>query len=74
MATPTKKKTFDCVEFKRQAQKRVRTEWEARKHEFDSYEEFLEAQINECEGLREFWAKVRAGAKERAEGGGGARE
>lgn len=65
MATTKVKKTFDCVEFKRQAQKRVRTEWEARKHEFDSYEEFLEAKINESDWQREFWAKVRAAAKER---------
>ncbi len=71
MAT-TKKKTFDCVEIKRQAQKRIREEWERRKHEFASYGEFLKATQTPWE--REFWAKVRAAAKEREAGSGSASE
>jgi hypothetical protein len=57
----TKKKTFDCVEFKRQAQARIRAEWEKRKGEFASYQEFLEATQSEWE--RAFWARVDAAAK-----------
>lgn len=61
----TKKKTFDCVEFKRQAQARIEAEWERRKGEFSSYEEFLHAKVNESEWEweRAFWARVGASAK-----------
>ena len=61
--SPTTTKTFDCVEFKRQAQKRIRAEWERRKGEFASYEEFLEAKSRESEWQRAFWARVDAAAK-----------
>jgi len=58
MAT-TKKKAFDCVEFKRQAQARIEAEWERRRGEFASYEDFLHAKVNESEWQRAFWAKFR---------------
>jgi len=58
------RKSFDCVEFKRQAQKRIRAEWEARKNEFGSYEEFLEAKSQDSEWQRAFWARVDAAGKE----------
>lgn len=37
----TRTKTFDCVEFKNQAQRRLMKEYEARRAEFRSYEEFI---------------------------------
>ena len=37
------KKAFDCVQMKRQAQRRLRAEYEARREEFASYAEFIEA-------------------------------
>ena len=58
-----KKKSFDCVEFKRQAQARMQAEWERRKDEFSSYEEFLHAKVNESAWQRAFWARVEAAAK-----------
>ena len=36
-----KKKTFDCVEMKRQAQAKLMAEYEDRKNEFSSYAEFI---------------------------------
>ena len=36
-----KAKTFDCVEMKREAQRRLRAEYEERKDEFDDYVAFL---------------------------------
>ena len=48
MATETKKpKVFDCVEMKHKAQAEIMAEWEQRKGEFSSYEEFLEAGVKE---------------------------
>lgn len=63
----TKTKAFDCVEFKRQAQARIRAEWQRRKGEFASYGAFLEAKANESPWQRDFWARVR-----RKDGSGGA--
>ncbi len=36
-----KKKVFDCVEMKRQAQAKLMQEYESRKEEFESYVDFL---------------------------------
>ena len=36
-----KKKTFDCVEMKRQAQAKLMAEYDVRKNEFSSYAEFI---------------------------------
>ena len=41
------KKAFDCVEMKRNAQRRIRAEYEARRNEFASYSEFLNATVRE---------------------------
>ena len=42
-------KAFDCVQFKRQAQQRLRAEYEERKGEFDSYTDFIRAKVHEHE-------------------------
>ena len=52
-----KTKTFDCVEFKRQIQRRLREEYEARADEFDSYVDFINAKVREDQWAREMWAK-----------------
>lgn len=49
------------MEFKRQAQARIRAEWEKRKHEFSSYEALLKA--TESESERAFWERVGKTAK-----------
>lgn len=59
MATKTKKKAFDCVEFKRQAQEKLRAEFEARKDEFDSYYAFLDAKAVESPWVRRMERKFR---------------
>ena len=43
----TKKKGFDCVEFKAQAQRRLMEEFETRRHEFATYVDFLNAKAEE---------------------------
>ena len=55
----TKTKTFDCVEMKHKAQRKLRAEYESRKDEFSSYFEFLEGKAQESKWQRDFWAKVR---------------
>jgi len=45
----TKRKAFDCVEMKRLAQERIMAQCEARKQEFSSYGEFLEATPKESD-------------------------
>ena len=47
--TTRAKKTFDCVELKRRAQRQIQAEWEAQKDRFPSYGEFLEASIDQSE-------------------------
>ena len=56
----TKTKTFDCVEMKHKAQRKLRAEYESRKDEFDSYFAFLDAKGNESKWQREFWARIEA--------------
>ncbi len=41
------KKDFDCVEMKEGIQQKIRADYEAHKHEFASYGEFMEARIRE---------------------------
>ena len=48
----TKTKTFDCVEFKRQAQRKLRAEYEARKSEFGSWYDFIDAKAKESEWVQ----------------------
>ena len=52
--------TLDCVEMKRQAQRKLNAEFESRKHEFSSYFAFLEAKSRESAWQREFWERVHA--------------
>ena len=66
--TNPKTKTFDCVAFKHQAQARIRAEWEARRHEFTSYAEFLRAKSSDSEWERAFWARIEAAEKARQGG------
>jgi hypothetical protein len=54
----TKPKTFDCVEMKHKAQEAIMAEWEARRHEFRSYEEFLQQSIQQSEWGRRTWQRL----------------
>ena len=61
-----KKKTFDCVEMKHKAQEKLRAEYEARKDEFPSLIEFLNAKADESElgkFIRAKIARAKAAAK-----------
>ncbi len=51
-------KTFDCVEMKDRIQRELRQEYEARKTEFASYADFLNATADESEEIRAFREKV----------------
>jgi hypothetical protein len=53
-----KAKTFDCVSMKNKAQEEIAAEWEARKDEFASYAEFLEATVKESEWGRQVWGEL----------------
>lgn len=59
----TTKKSFDCVEMKRKAQKRLRSEYEARKGEFSSYAEFITITASQSPETRAFLEKVRHAGK-----------
>jgi hypothetical protein len=48
-------KPFDCVEFKRQSQRNLMEEYEARRSEFTSFRAFLDAKTRENEWARAFW-------------------
>jgi len=63
----SRKKTFDCMEMKNRIQRDLRQEYEARKAEFASYVDFLNATANESEEIRTFRDKVTK-AKATAEG------
>lgn len=41
------KKDFDCVEMKRHAQRELRKEYESRRSEFASYEDFINQTLKE---------------------------
>jgi len=53
-----KTKTFDCVEMKRQIQQELREEYEARKTEFSSYADFINATADESEEIQAFREKL----------------
>lgn len=60
----TKTKAFDCVEMKRRAQEKLMAEYEARKGEFDSYSQFIDAKSAASAWQQSFWSEVdRAGGK-----------
>ncbi len=54
----TKTKAFDCVEFKRRSQERLMAEYEARKDEFSSEIEFLNAKAEESDIAKAVRAKI----------------
>ena len=56
MGTRTKK--FDCVEMKNRIQRELMREYQARKAEFTSYADFLNATADESEDIRIFRDKV----------------
>jgi len=61
-----KNKTFDCVEFKNSIQRELMREYEARKGEFPSYVDFINAAANADPKIQAFRHKVaesRAGGK-----------
>ncbi len=51
-------KTFDGIEMKNRIQRELRQEYEARKAEFTSYAEFLNATADESEEIRAFREKL----------------
>lgn len=56
----TKKKTFDCIEWKDRVQRELLAEYEARKDEFASYGEFIYATADESPEIRA-WRERMAG-------------
>ena len=64
-----KTKTFDCVEWKRRAQEKLRAEYQARKDEFPSEIAFLKAKAEQSEIAKVIRAKI-ARAKAAAEARG----
>ncbi len=59
----TKAKKFDCVEMKRQAQEKILAEYEARKNEFSSYSEFINATVMESPWASKMWRRLKSGRK-----------
>ena len=53
-----KRKAFDCVEMKRQAQARLMAAYEARKSEFSSYAEFIRETAAADPKIRAFREKI----------------
>ena len=51
-------KTFDCVALKRDVQLKLRREYEARRSEFSSYVDFVNATADESEWVRRARAKM----------------
>ena len=58
MQTAKTEKSFDCIEFKRQAQARLMAEYEAHKKEFGSFRSFVEAKVEEDVWSGRFWKKL----------------
>ena len=52
-----KNKSFDCVDMKNRIQAELRREYEARKTEFASYADFINASVNESPEIRAFLGK-----------------
>jgi hypothetical protein len=57
----TKKKTFDCVEMKRQIQEALQAEYRSRKQDFPSYAAFLEAKANASPWVQEMRRRFSGG-------------
>ena len=60
-----KTKTFDCVEMKNRIQAKMLAEYEARKHEFGSFTDFIRAKAEESEWVRAVRAKFGGKTSER---------
>lgn len=54
----TKTKTFDCVEMKNRIQAKLLTEYDARRDEFGSYGEFINARAEKSEWIRRMREKL----------------
>ncbi len=54
-------KSFDCVEMKHRAQRRLLEEYERRKGEFSSYADFIRKTVNDCPEIREWRATLAKG-------------
>ncbi len=54
----TKTKTFDCIEAKRKAHRRMMAEYESRKREFPSLVEFLNAKAEESDIAKSVRQKI----------------
>jgi hypothetical protein len=61
----TRTKSFDCVEMKHKAQRKLRAEYESRQNQFTSFFEFLDAKATESSWQPEFWVKVQAARQRR---------
>ena len=66
----TRAKAFDCVAFKRRSQERLMAEYEARKDEFSSEIEFLNAKAAESEIAKAVREKIEPASREPAAGRG----
>jgi len=56
MTSPSK--TFDCVAMKGRIQGKLQAEFEARRHEFGSYAEFIVASVQEQDWCRQQWERI----------------
>ncbi|MBI4560023.1 MAG: hypothetical protein HY706_20720 [Candidatus Hydrogenedentes bacterium] len=52
------RKAFDCVEFKRRSQARLRKEYQVRQGEFASYADFLRAKVGENKWSKGIWETI----------------
>jgi hypothetical protein len=50
-------KTFDCVEMKHKAQKALLAEFDSRRQQFASLDDFLRAKAEESEWVSTTWAR-----------------
>ena len=58
-----KTKTFDCVQMKREAQERLMSEFNSRRGEFSSFEDFLHATVNKDKWVRSVRRKIQSVGK-----------
>ena len=59
----TKQKTFDCVEMKNQIQRKLMEEFKARRGEFKTYVDFINAKADENPEIREWRERLGFGHK-----------
>ena len=63
-----KNKPFDCVEMKERIQAEIRADYEARKDQFASYADYLEASIKEDPWASAVLEKLTGGEKAKTSG------